>query len=82
MRITVEYYGLLQPLMGMQKQSLDFSGGTVRDALECLCAQAPQLRTQLPRIACALDDELVTPDHRLEDEKVLALVPPVSGGAR
>lgn len=82
MRLTVEYYGLLRPLMGVPSQALDFSGTTVADALETLCAQAPQLRGHLTRVACALDNELVTPEQPIGGHTVLALIPPVSGGAR
>lgn len=81
MRITVEFHGLLRPLAGTLSRELDFPGSTVAEALECLCTELPQLRAQLPRIACALDDELATPEQPLADSKVLALIPPVSGGS-
>lgn len=80
MYITVEFYGVLRQVMGTQQMALEFTGSTVREALERLCHQQPQLATHLPRIACAVGSEIVAHEHALTDHGRLALIPPVSGG--
>lgn len=82
MRITVEYYGVLSRLMGTERQTLQPAGSTVAELLEQLSHDNPQLREMLPRLACAIDDDLVSRDHLLAEDCILALIPPVSGGSQ
>lgn len=80
MHITVEFYGVLRQVMGAQSVGLELFNGTVHEALERLCQQQPQLSMHLPRIACAVDDEIVSHEYLVPDGATLALIPPVSGG--
>lgn len=80
MRINVEFYGVLNQVMGAQALTLELAGNTVRETLEHLCQQQPGLMTHLPRVACAIGSEIVTREHALTDHDTLALIPPVSGG--
>ncbi len=81
MHITVEFYGVLRQVMGTQDMALELFDSTVHEALQHLCQQQPQLSIHLPRVACAVDDEIVSREHRMPDGATLALIPPVSGGS-
>jgi molybdopterin converting factor small subunit len=81
MRVTVEFYGVLRQLTGVESLQLDTPDGTVASVLEQLCRQQPRLGEQLPRVACAIGNDLVRRDARLSEGSILALIPPVSGGS-
>ncbi len=78
--ITVEFYGVLREVAETDRLQCDFSGGAVEEALSLLCRQIPALAAHLPRLACAVDDEIVSRDAQLGSGATLALLPPVSGG--
>ena len=56
------------------------SGATVAELRRALAAAAPELASQLPRWAIAVDGELAGSDRALADGAEVALLPPVSGG--
>lgn len=80
MQVTVEFHGHLREIMGAPVLSLELAGSVVRDVLASLCQLRPPLAAHLPRVACAIDDQIVARDHVLPDGCRLALIPPVSGG--
>ena len=80
MRIRIEFYGMLCQLTGRDSTTLELTGSTVADALNEICRQQPNLSAQLPRIACAVGDNLVQRADTMRDGDTLALIPPVSGG--
>lgn len=82
MRITVEFYGVLNQLMGRERMTLESVGTTVAEVLEQLHQEKPQMKEQMPRLACAINNDLVHREHPLTEDCTLALIPPVSGGSR
>lgn len=81
MNIDIECFGVAARLSGARRHQLSLPApATVRDALDALAAQFPELVQALPNCACAVGDDIVPRDHRLVDGDALALLPPVSGG--
>lgn len=81
MKITIEFYGALEPLCGAEHR-VEFSDDAVSVAavLDELATRVPGVEPHLPRTACAVGDELVGREHSLNDGDTLVLLPPVSGG--
>ncbi len=48
--------------------------------LDVLQARVPALADHLPRVACAVGDELITREEAVAADTTLVLLPPVSGG--
>lgn len=53
---------------------------SVADLERLLVERFPELEAIWPRLALALDGEIVAPESRLTEGCELALLPPVSGG--
>ena len=81
MKITIEFYGVLEPICGAEHR-VELSGDSVSVAavLDELATRIPEVEAHLPRTACAVGDELVGREHSLKDGDTLVLLPPVSGG--
>lgn len=83
MTITIRFFALLRDRAGVDQMTLSVSkGATVSDATKMIADQCPSLRELLNRIAFALNREYVEADAVLHEGDELALIPPVSGGAR
>lgn len=81
MQIRVVFYGGLKERCGTRTTKLTLAeSADVSDALDTLVDRFPALEGRLDRIALAVGDELVRPDHTLRGDDELCLLPPVSGG--
>jgi molybdopterin converting factor subunit 1 len=81
MTITAKLFAILKDRAGLSQTTLELpTGGTVFDAAELLADRYPNLKTFLPRIAYAVNEQYVGPDTELQNGDELALIPPVSGG--
>lgn len=81
MQITIEFYGVLEPICGaVHHVELSDDSISVAAVLDELAARIPEVKPHLPRTACAVGDELVGREHSLNDGDTLVLLPPVSGG--
>ncbi len=81
MRIQILMHGVLRQLSGQDVVHLQVNDqACVQDALDALSIQAPAVKEEILRCACALGDSLVTRKHLIRDGDELALIPPVSGG--
>ncbi len=81
MQIKVLFFGVLQQAAGCASCELTLEAGLdTRAALYRLQQRYPALAAQLPRVACAIGDQLVTRGQPLSAGDTLALIPPVSGG--
>lgn len=68
--------------VGREEQEVEVpDGSTVASLRELLAARHPALGALLPRLALAVDGEVVRDDAVLRDGVEVALLPPVSGGA-
>ena len=68
--------------LGAQSVSLELADGAhTGDLGVALIARSPALESVWPRLAVAVDGEIVQGDVRLADGVEVALLPPVSGGS-
>jgi molybdopterin synthase catalytic subunit len=82
MRVTVQYFGMLQELAGRAGESVDLPDGAVLGSLyDLLKQQSPGLAGFQRSIALAVNCEYSDPNRPLRDGDEVALIPPVSGGA-
>jgi molybdopterin synthase catalytic subunit len=81
-KFRVRLYAGLSELVGSRE--IEFTlpeGATVALLRERLGEAYPAVRSFLPVLVAAVDEEYVTPDHVLHSGDDVALIPPVSGGA-
>ena len=83
MEVSLRLFAGLHDLVGRRDIRIDLrDGATVNDLKERIAAEFPNVRPLLTTLVCAIDDEYVAADHALHDGAEVALIPPVSGGAR
>lgn len=79
--MQVEFYGVLAEVAGARQMDLEIDGAeNVQAVLDALASRVPDLSGHLPRVACAVGDELVMREDPIEAGATLVLLPPVSGG--
>lgn len=79
--MQIELYGVLAEVAGQRQMDLEVNGADdVQAVLDVLETRVPELAGHLPRVACAVGDELVMRGDPLDADKTLVLLPPVSGG--
>ncbi|AGM40456.1 sulfur transfer protein ThiS [Spiribacter salinus M19-40] len=77
----IELFGVLREAVGASEVSLDLEPPvTVDEVLEHLQATYPGVMPHLPRVACAVGDEMRSRQSVLAQDETLVLLPPVSGG--
>ena len=76
-------FARLSELAGTRETAVELGEGiTVSDAYTMLAARFPALAPLRNRVMFAVNSEYVEPTHPLSEGDELALIPPVSGGAR
>lgn len=79
--MQVEFFGVLKEVVGAERLALDFEPPvTIAEVLSRLLADYPAMQAHLPRVACAVGDEVKSRQDLLHTGEVLVLLPPVSGG--
>ena len=77
----VELFGVLREVVGASQVSVDVTPpATVARILEALLADYPALEPHLPRVACAVGEDVRSRADTLAGGETLVLLPPVSGG--
>jgi molybdopterin synthase catalytic subunit len=83
MRVRVLAFATAATELGATESEIDLPAGASVDTLRReLLARHPGLADLWPRLAVAVDGELVNADTALADDVEVALLPPVSGGDR
>jgi len=81
MRIRLLAFASASAALGSAERDVELADGSrVADLTAALARQAPALAPLLPRLAIAVDGELVRGEVALRDGAEVALLPPVSGG--
>ena len=81
--ITVKLFALLRDRAGTSEVELQLADNArVRDAADAIGRQVPGIAAMLARVAFAVNQQYVPVDTQLHDGDELAVIPPVSGGAR
>lgn len=79
--MQVELYGVLREAAGRDCVELAMDGpARVEEVLAALTRAYPAIEPHLPRVACAVGDEMVSRGDAVPDGRTLVLLPPVSGG--
>ncbi|MRH77973.1 MoaD/ThiS family protein [Spiribacter sp. C176] len=79
--MQVEFFGVLKEVVGSNQVTLDMSPPVaIAEILDRLTSDYPALKSHLPRVACAVGDEVKSRQDLLQADEVLVLLPPVSGG--
>jgi molybdopterin converting factor subunit 1 len=80
-KVKVRLFAALHELLGQREVTLDLSeGATIDDLRDRLVEEHPIVRTLLPTLVWAVNEEYVPSEHRLRDGDEVALIPPISGG--
>jgi molybdopterin converting factor subunit 1 len=83
MQIRVLFFGMLKDIVGRNQDELDVpEGSSVADVLARYELRFPSLRKSLPSVAVAVNQQYAGREHKLKAGDEIALLPPVSGGAR
>lgn len=83
MRVTVLYFGVLKDLFADSRATMDVAPGeTVGSLLRLSEKNASKHSVVWRTLAVAVNREYVGVDHVLAEGDEVALLPPVSGGAR
>jgi len=82
-RITVLYFAALREIAGMAEVTLEVPAAvtTVGALARHLEAEVAGLAGRLGSVRFAKNEEFVDPDATLDEGDVVALIPPVAGGA-
>ncbi len=79
--MEIELFGVLREAAGDRVLTLDLEPPIViGDVLEALTTARPALGPHLPRVACAVGDEMRSRTDHIQTGETLVLLPPVSGG--
>lgn len=82
MKITLLFFASLRDMLNAPQVELEMPEGTIQDAVDLLATRYPQARRLLERVHAAVNEEYRERNTPLRDGDILALIPPVSGGAR
>ena len=82
MKVRVRAFAVYRELLGRDSLELELpDGATPRSAFEQLFRGRDDLARLLKSTMFAVNEEYVAPAAKLKDGDVLALIPPVAGGA-
>ena len=81
MKVRVQFYAQLRELIGVHELELELGqGATVRELLDEVYGQQPQLRAHDKSILVGASLEFVDRNHKLNPGEDIAIMPPVQGG--
>jgi molybdopterin converting factor subunit 1 len=82
MRVRVLYFAVVRERLRRDADELDLpAGATAAEAWSALERMHPQLAALRPAVKLAINEEFAAGDRVLADGDVIALIPPVAGGA-
>lgn len=82
MRVRILFFGILKDSAGKSADDLELAdGSSLRDLLQQIESQMPQLKKSLASLAMAVNEQYAGPERVLQDGDEIALLPPVSGGS-
>jgi molybdopterin converting factor subunit 1 len=82
MSITVLYFAGLAERLGTRRgQMTHLSGDTVASVRDRIIAERPEAKPYMQTLMFAVNEEYAGENTPIDDGAILALIPPVSGGA-
>ena len=83
MTVRIRLFARARDLAGVGEMDLEIAAGaTVGELRRALGNARPALRELLSRCAIAVDEDFVGDDVAVTEKSEIAVIPPVSGGAR
>jgi len=79
--LTVLHFAAARERAGTAQETVEWAGGTVGQLLEALVARHPGLRSLVPHLRVAVNQEFLPLEAEVPDGAEVALVPPVAGGS-
>ena len=81
MKVQVQFYAQLRDLVGIRELEVNLpQGATVRELLEKIYAQKPDLRAHDKSILIGAGLEFVDRNYNVKPGEEIAIMPPVQGG--
>ncbi len=82
MKVNIRLFAGLHDLLGKRDVVMELAeGATVLQLREQLAKEYPIVTPYLTTLVCAVDEEYVPSEHRLQEGDEVALIPPISGGS-
>jgi molybdopterin converting factor subunit 1 len=81
MKVRIKFFAILRERAGTADAVKELAdGSTVSDLWQALRKDYPKLDVPGIRLLYAVNQNYVTPDHKLADQDEVVFIPPVSGG--
>jgi MoaD family protein len=81
MKVRAQFYAQLRDLIGGREMDVELAeGATVRDLLDQIYVQQPNLRTHDKSILVGAGVEFVDRNYKLKPGDEISIMPPVQGG--
>jgi len=80
MKVKVLYFSQVKDKVGKNEEEIEFEGKTLKDLVDVLVNKYPDIKDILKRSMFAVNESYETMDYNLQDNDMIAIVPPVSGG--
>jgi molybdopterin synthase sulfur carrier subunit len=80
MKVKVLYFSQVKDKIGKNEEEIEFEGKTLKDLVNVLVNKYPNIEDILKRSMFAVNESYETMDHNLQDNDIIAIIPPVSGG--
>jgi molybdopterin synthase catalytic subunit len=79
--VSVKLFAGLQGLVGSKSVEIALPpNATVGQLRDRIVQEYPVLEAFIGTLVCAIDEEMVEPDHVLRDGEQVELIPPIAGG--
>jgi len=80
MKVKVLYFSQVKDKVGKNEEEIEFEGKTLKDLVDVLVNKYPDIKDILKRSMFAVNESYETMDYNLQDNDMIAIIPPVSGG--
>ncbi|ACD65870.1 MAG TPA: molybdopterin converting factor subunit 1 [Sulfurihydrogenibium sp.] len=80
MKVKVLYFSQVKDKIGKNEEEIEFEGKTLKDLVDVLAKKYPDIKEILKRSMFAVNESYETMDYNLQDNDMIAIIPPVSGG--
>jgi molybdopterin synthase subunit MoaD len=80
MKVKVLYFSQVKDKVGKNEEEVEFEGKTLKDLVDVLVNKYPNIEDILKRSMFAVNESYETMDYNLQDNDIIAIIPPVSGG--
>jgi molybdopterin synthase sulfur carrier subunit len=80
MKVKVLYFSQVKDKVGKNEEEVEFEGKTLKDLIDVLAKKYPDIEEILKRSMFAVNESYETMDYNLQDNDIIAIIPPVSGG--